>query len=240
MKTLMICLSIVTFLTILSHLDLYYEQPRIVDICPSDSRIATDSNTDHHKKPTQRRTPHDGQSIGVVPERKCAVTQGKGGSRNTTHQRTMVQPKICYTTIAKFIEQHEGFRAVPYKCKAGCLTIGYGRVIRQHERNSQGKRPITEECKYKPRTLYETRVSARRALRTRVQADFDAIAKYTSRDTALVLCSFAYNCGRRAALRLVTHHRTRDLGKYCYAKGKKLKGLEQRRKEELALLQLAK
>jgi len=171
-----------------------------------------------------------GVKTAELRERISSNVQGKRCSHRRTEKRitnTALEPtSISYTTISRFIQASEGFRAKPYKCAAGKLTVGFGKVISGH--------------KNAHRTVYETVRSAREDLKRRIQADYDQLIKYTSRDTALVLCSFAYNCGISRAKALIRSHRTRDLGRYVYAKGRFLSGLAKRRKTELALLEKAR
>lgn len=122
--------------------------------------------------------------------------------------------KINYTKIARFIERHEGFRSKPYYDRVGVRTVGYG-TLANH--------PMT-------------RHQARLALRARIQRDYDVLIKYTSRDTALVLCSFAYNCGLEKAVKIAKSHNIERIKYYVNAGGKKLAGLKTRRAQELALL----
>ena len=126
---------------------------------------------------------------------------------------------LRYQTVVSFIKQCEGFRSKPYYCKAGARTIGYGSRTFKH----------SHVCQI-------NRTTASQLLKTRIQHDYDSLIKYTSRDTALVMCSFAYNCGLKPALRLVKAHRVHTITNYINARHKPLQGLINRRKQELAML----
>lgn len=129
---------------------------------------------------------------------------------------TAKRPKITYVKIATFIERHEGFRSKPYFDRVGVKTVGYGSLCKSD-------RPLTK-------------AQARLRLRARIQRDYDVLRRYTSRDTALVLCSFAYNVGLEKAVRIAKSHNIGRIKYYVNAGGKKLAGLKTRRAQELALL----
>ncbi len=52
---------------------------------------------------------------------------------NTIYAKDYLWEKNYEETI-NFIKKHEGFRALPYHCAAGVLTVGYGHAIKKGER----------------------------------------------------------------------------------------------------------
>lgn len=125
------------------------------------------------------------------------------------------------------IRRYEGCRNVAYRCPAGVWTIGYGHtgpevceglVWDMEQINLALRNDIVK---------YETKVNEYDHIYHWTQNEFDA------------LVSFAYNLG---SIKNLTNFgkRSRDeiravWCEYCHAGGKKLVGLERRRKEELAL-----
>lgn len=135
---------------------------------------------------------------------------------NRTPAKATKRAKIDYTTVARFIERHEGFRAKPYNDCVGVRTVGYGSLCKS-------SKPITK-------------AEARLRLRARIQRDYDVLSKYVSRDTALVLCSFSYNVGLSHAVKVAKSRNLARMKYYVNAGGKKLAGLKKRRAQELAML----
>lgn len=144
--------------------------------------------------------------------------------------------KAC-NLICKF----EGFRSTPYTCPGGCKTIGYGKKMSPGDTRKQ----ITKE-------------EAKQFVADRARSIFFALRKdlaeyeilpfgmsYIGNNQYAALISFIYNVGwenyRKSTLR------QRIIGvapndmiqkqwmQWVYAKGKKLKGLENRRKAEYEL-----
>lgn len=128
----------------------------------------------------------------------------------------------------EFIKSHEGFSAVPYQCPGGVWTIGYG-----HTRGVNAyTMPITPASAED--YLYADIASAEETINQRVnvpltQGQYDA------------LVSLVYNIGsssfRRSSL-LKNLNREDYTGaaneflRWIHANGKKLRGLEKRRKAE--------
>lgn len=132
------------------------------------------------------------------------------------------------TLIAKF----EGFMPTPYVCAGGHLTIGYGHVIKPHETFDT---PVT---KLEARALLMADVAfAERAVLRYIhmplsQGQFDA------------LVSFTFNLGagalQRSTLRRVINRgdyssAPRQLLRWVFAGGRKLRGLVKRREAEIVL-----
>lgn len=129
--------------------------------------------------------------------------------------------------LIEAIKEFEGFRSKAYKCPAGALTIGYG-----HTKDVKKGQTITHEEAEKllKRDLIEYECFVERLNVTCKQEKFDA------------LVDFAYNLGCAALegstlLKKIRACRPDDeiraeFMKWVYAGGKKLKGLETRRKWE--------
>ena len=126
-----------------------------------------------------------------------------------------------YVQVARFIKSKEAFRSKAYKCSAGKLTIGYGHVIRQGER-------LTVVSKHQADSIFlvdfEKAYMAVRSL------------GINNPDSARVMASFTFNCGIDATRKVVRSGNLGNIKKYCYAKGKRLKGLSVRRNQEFAML----
>lgn len=130
------------------------------------------------------------------------------------------------------IKHFEGFSSSVYYCPAGYATIGYGHLVKGNE---LFERPISESIA--EALLRQDVRSAERAVRRLIQApliqgQFDS------------LVSFTYNLGggalQRSTLRRVInrghHHEVpRQLRRWVWAGGRKLKGLVRRREAEAEL-----
>lgn len=131
------------------------------------------------------------------------------------------------------IKRFEGFSALPYRCPAGKMTIGYGHVIRPTDVFEQGC--VTEETAetlLKQDIAYVERIITRAVLTPINPNQFDA------------LVSLAYNIGIEAfvnstLLRLLNEGNPEaaaaQFARWTYAGGRKLDGLVQRRAAEAAL-----
>lgn len=126
----------------------------------------------------------------------------------------------------ELIKKWEGCRLIAYNCAAGVWTIGYG-----HTQCITKGMTITkeqaEQLLLEDIAKYENKVNKYYEKYKFTQNQFDA------------LVSFAFNVGNIDEL---TKNGTRKISTisnkillYCNAGGKKLKGLENRRKEEKAL-----
>lgn len=128
----------------------------------------------------------------------------------------------------EFIKSAEGFSPIPYLCPAGYLTIGYGHVIREGETfNSITEQEATELLR---NDLYKYEKAVIRLIRVLLNSNqFDA------------LVSFTYNLGsgvlQRSTLRMKLNRgeyeeAADEFPKWCWAGGRKLKGLLLRRLRE--------
>ncbi len=132
----------------------------------------------------------------------------------------------------ELIKRFEGFSPVPYLCPAGWLTIGYGHVIREGERWDE---PITEEM-------------AERLLLIDLQRYSRAIQRLIlvplNENQFGALLSFTYNLGSGALQRSSLRQKLNrgeyleaadEFPKWCWAGGRKLRGLLRRRLAEREL-----
>lgn len=133
----------------------------------------------------------------------------------------------------EIVKQSEGLRLTAYRCPAGKLTIGYGHTANVYEGQTITKSKADN-------LLNEDYRKAERIVESVVKVPLNAAQK-------AALTSFTFNLGE-ANLRLLVcqNGRLNDgdyksveiwLPKYVFANGKKLKGLEIRRKKELKLWQ---
>ena len=132
------------------------------------------------------------------------------------------------------IQRFEGFSPTVYICPAGYPTIGYGHVIKPHERQ-QFARGITAE-------------QAESLLRQDVQSGERAVLRLitvplTDRQFD-ALVSFTFNLGAGALQRSTLRRRVNrgdhaavpaEFGKWVWAGGRKLQGLVRRREAESML-----
>ena len=132
------------------------------------------------------------------------------------------------------IKRFEGFSASVYRCPAGYPTIGYGHLVKEYELFD---RPISKSLAEKL-LRHDVRFAERavsRLIRVPLsQGQFDS------------LVSFTFNLGsgalQRSTLRRVInrghHHEVpRQLNRWVWAGGRKLKGLIRRREAEVLLYQ---
>ena len=126
------------------------------------------------------------------------------------------------------IEQFEGFSAKPYICPSGWLTIGYGHVIREHEKDAlaEGISEAQAEALLKQDISYSERAVSRLIEVGLSQGRFDA------------LVSFTFNLGagalQRSTLRRKINRQLhldvpQELMKWVWGGGRKLPGLVRRR-----------
>lgn len=144
---------------------------------------------------------------------------------------TSQTPTLNLTPLVEMLKSLEGFSSTPYKCPAGVLTIGYGHTF-QHG------------------NIELTRSEAELLLRSDLQKVVDDVQKDFPNllpHQTLAVSSLAFNIGM-GKLRGYKLHGI--IAKYngslrdalvsewsniCYAGGKRLKGLENRRKLELTI-----
>lgn len=127
------------------------------------------------------------------------------------------------------IKKYEGFSPVPYRCPAGVMTIGYGHAIRPGETFTR----ITED-------------QAEILLAADVIKAEQAIDKYVkvplTQGQYDALVSFIYNVGSGAFSRSTLLRKLNrkdysgaagEFSRWVYANSRKLKGLINRRQEEM-------
>ncbi len=132
------------------------------------------------------------------------------------------------------IKRFEGFAPETYICLGGWPTIGYGHVVREHERErfADGIDEATAEELLR-RDVETAERAVLRLIRVPLEdGRFDA------------LCSFAFNLGAGALQRSTLRRKVNreehgavpgELRRWVWAGGRKLKGLVRRREAEAAL-----
>lgn len=125
------------------------------------------------------------------------------------------------------IKESEGLRLKAYKCSAGVWTIGYGHTGKDVKEGMVITEEKATELLRKDIERFERNVS-----------HYDKLYNFTSNEFS-ALVSFAYNIGSIAGLtKAGTRSKEQIANKmleYCYANGKKLKGLYTRRQKERRL-----
>lgn len=122
------------------------------------------------------------------------------------------------------IKECEGLSLKAYKCPSGVWTIGYGHTGKDVKKGMEITKEKATELLRKDIERFEKHVSA-----------YNKIYNFTSNEFS-ALVSFAYNIGSITGL---TKNGTRTrkqiankMLEYCYANGKKLNGLYERRLKE--------
>lgn len=149
-------------------------------------------------------------------------------------------------TLALYlIKKYEGFYSYRYRCPGGIRTIGYG-LTQDGIKTCQAYGYL---LKYKLPSKMSQSEAERILIEAIIPAHMQMIDKYvkvklTPKQKA-VLISFAYNCGEKALIKVVSGPGRLNEGNYksieqilpLYRKanGKVLKGLEKRRAEEIAI-----
>lgn len=147
----------------------------------------------------------------------------------------------------KMISHHEGTRLKPYRCPAQLWTIGTGHVLYP----DQGAMKIEDRLKY-PLKPADNRVFTKEEVDAILAKDLDRFVRGVSKYCPVVasqgqfdaLVSFAFNLGlgtlQRSTLRS-KHNRgdyagaAQEFLKYTKAGGKVLRGLVNRRNDEVAM-----
>ena len=133
------------------------------------------------------------------------------------------------------IKYFEGVLTTPYRCPAGYWTIGVGHLISYDDKlHSSWDRTLSdneiESLLKKDLIKYENGVTRLLHPKQPTQPEFDA------------LVSFSFNlglgCFQRSTVRGNKKRAAEVLLKYCFARGRKLKGLIRRRIAEHALFML--
>jgi len=136
------------------------------------------------------------------------------------------------------IKYFEGVRAKPYKCPAGYWTVGVGHLItRSSELPDSWDRELEpneiNEILKKDLVKFENGVLRLLHPKQPTQFEFDALVSFSFN---LGLGCFQRSTVRSAFKRGDKKRAGEVLLKYCYAGGRKLKGLMRRRIAEHALL----
>ena len=136
------------------------------------------------------------------------------------------------------IKYFEGVRAKPYKCPAGYWTVGVGHLIaRSAELPDSWNRELEpneiDEILKKDLIKFENGVLRLLHPKQPTQSEFDALVSFSFN---LGLGCFQRSTVRSAFKRDDKKRAGEVLLKYCYAGGRKLKGLIRRRIAEHALL----
>lgn len=136
------------------------------------------------------------------------------------------------------IKYFEGVRAKPYKCPAGYWTVGVGHLItRSSELPDSWDRELKpneiNEILKKDLVKFENGVLRLLHPKQPTQFEFDALVSFSFN---LGLGCFQRSTVRSAFKRGDKKRAGEVLLKYCYAGGRKLKGLMRRRIAEHALL----
>lgn len=127
------------------------------------------------------------------------------------------------------IKQYEGFSAMPYRCPAGYMTVGYGHVVLPHELFDAPINELQAEALLMDDVIIAERAVRRLIARSLRAHEYDA------------LVSFTFNLGgaalQRSRLRRVIEHGGIDevetqWMRWVYAKGRRLPGLMARRRAE--------
>lgn len=136
-----------------------------------------------------------------------------------------------YSTAELFIKSHESLSLKPYKCPGGAWTIGWGHVLTKHERRMY-KYGITVE---KADELFAE------DFEQFIQTTKKRFPELTDHKKIMMTAAIAYNIGPSfindnlgKAIRKGRNIK-RHLLRYKFANGRVLKGLLNRRKEELKL-----
>ena len=136
------------------------------------------------------------------------------------------------------IKYFEGVRAKPYRCPAGYWTVGVGHLITRDKLpdtwlNRELKPDEIDELLKKDLIKFENGVLRLLHPKQPTQSEFDALVSFSFN---LGLGCFQRSTVRSAFKRDDKKRAGEVLLKYCYAGGRKLKGLIRRRIAEHALL----
>ncbi len=165
--------------------------------------------------------------ISLLKKTKSSEENGKEAVKS---EPTEIQSLSVSDRLVDMIKKYEGFRANPYTCPGGVLTIGYGTTMKPGQYTS-----ITKE--QGDAILRKTIAGFERSVKSLVtvplnQNQFDA------------LVSFAYNVGAGALKKSTLLKKlnsgdyegaANELTKFVRSKGKVLQGLVKRREEERKL-----
>lgn len=146
-------------------------------------------------------------------------------------ERPVTQIRTISPRGIALIKEHEGFRAKPYYCPAGKLTIGYGHVIRDGE-NFKAITPEEGEALLRNDVAEAESAVSRLVKAPLTQNQFDALVSFvfnigTNRFAKSTLCSLLNQEMYFAA--------AQEFQKWAWGGGKKLPGLVKRRAAEKEL-----
>jgi len=132
----------------------------------------------------------------------------------------------------ELVKKYEGYRAVPYLCPAGYLTVGYGHVIMKEEILQY---PLSRE--FAEQLLIQDLVKTEMLIKPMIKVDIHPYMLDA-------LISFSFNVGayafRASTLRRKLNNRewyecAEQFLRWIYAGGRKLLGLIRRRQAEKEL-----
>ncbi len=134
------------------------------------------------------------------------------------------------------IKKFEGFSAIPYKCMAGKLTIGYGHVIKHYENYKKLTTEEAEEILKKDVEFVENFINKNVSKKLN-QNQFDALV-------SLVFNIGVGNFGASTLLKYLNscefEKAANEFDRWIYVKKVKSKGLAKRRKMEKELFNYEK
>lgn len=128
----------------------------------------------------------------------------------------------------ELIKKYEGFKAIPYRCPAGLLTVGYGHLIKANEH-------------FDRLTTSEAELLLKGDVQTAERAVLRLIHTPLSDGQFDALVSFTFNLGagalQRSTLRRKVNRQEheevpKELMRWVWAGGRKLNGLALRRAAE--------
>lgn len=160
---------------------------------------------------------------------------GKAPLKNYGKTKIKIMHRFTNQKGIELIKTLEGFRAEPYFCSGGYLTIGYGHKLLPSDRFNC----ITKEKAQK--ILEKDLLRTERAVLKQINAEL-------SDDQFSALVSFTFNVGaaalQRSSLRQKINYglykeASKEFLKWIYAGGKKITGLVRRRKLESQLFSLS-
>lgn len=170
-------------------------------------------------------------AIGAVA---CVKLEKISWSVASKHYPVLVKPKANLVNwqekLVQGIMKFESFKAHPYRCPAGVLTVGYGHT---------GKYANQSMTQYRAEQILRSEIEESRLIVIRT------VKVKLSEQQLAALTSFTFNCGESNLRTLVNGRSRLNSGNYksvekimpLYVKadGKNLRGLKHRRSWELEL-----
>jgi lysozyme len=158
--------------------------------------------------------------------------------------------QTVYDVVIPFLHEVEGIRTKPYKDTAGFWTIGVGHMLTKSELAS-GKLYLEDvEVRFweKPLRLTEVEMLLRQDLEKYIDVVLENVQRELNTNQIAALVSFAYNVGitafeKSTLLELLNGVHPDDyedevadqFARWVYAGGRIDKGLQNRRRKEIAL-----